>query len=399
MNKADDYEIALEMARKLCASNNDPDKWEKVLEDLAKAMSADSVQLTYVCTRNKKSIMSVEIGQPLAPLIRWAGINEISIRDAVPLSESIENYKAIDMHFAFLEKEWGSNYPLSRQGTGPEGVEHAFLCADRFPELNLMVVLALTRSDKTRPFSSEDIEFLALIKDMMHQSMYTFASFFIKQIHIQSMRAMIDRGRVGLIMIDSAGYSLVANDKADEVMQRGDTFDLNRNGYFHLHREDLDKELKQYLSRTRDSLSYNSAIDELYLRIEPKQKESGYLFVVCPVETTMYLPTTCDDTQKGLFLVQIIDLSDEWSLEPAALQKALDITAAEAEVLKCLSEGAQLREIADSKGRSYHTIRNHLQKVMNKTGLHRQADLMLLVHSVVSAGAAKSSEELKTDIA
>lgn len=399
MNKTDDYRIALDLARKLSAANNDPNKWKSIVEELVQIMSADAVQLTYICTRNKKSIMSVEAGSTLAPLTQWAGINEVSIRDAVPLSESLDNYSGINLHFAFLEKEWSATYPLMRQGTGPQEVEHAFLCGDRFPELNIMVILAVTRNDKSSPFTAEDIELLSLIKDILHQSMYFFANSFVKQLHIQSMRSMIDRGRVGLIMIDSAGHSLVTNEKADDVVQIGKAFKQSANGYLRLQDENLHQQLITYLDQSKGYMSQNSSVDELYLRLEPQQGEGGYLLVVCPVEATLFVPVTCDDTRQGLFLIQIIDLSDKWSLDPTALQRALDITAAEAEVLKCLSEGAQLREIADSKGRSYHTIRNHLQKVMNKTGLHRQADLMLLVHSVVSAGAAKSPEEIKTESA
>lgn len=70
---------------------------------------------------------------------------------------------------------------------------------------------------------------------------------------------------------------------------------------------------------------------------------------------------------------------------PAAdsLRDAFDLTRAEAQLLAAVVGGQDLPGYADSHGVSIETARTHLKRVLNKTGYHRQLDLVRALASDV----------------
>lgn len=78
-------------------------------------------------------------------------------------------------------------------------------------------------------------------------------------------------------------------------------------------------------------------------------------------------------------LVLIHD-SDRYAVPPKQrLCEAYGLTAAEAGVVQLLLRGAGMPEIATELRISVETARTHLRRVLGKTGVHRQSDLILLL--------------------
>jgi DNA-binding CsgD family transcriptional regulator len=67
----------------------------------------------------------------------------------------------------------------------------------------------------------------------------------------------------------------------------------------------------------------------------------------------------------------------EVSSQPGTLPD-LDLSARELEVLRCVSEGLTDREIADQLVISISTVRSHLERIRQKTGLRRRSELTRL---------------------
>ena len=66
----------------------------------------------------------------------------------------------------------------------------------------------------------------------------------------------------------------------------------------------------------------------------------------------------------------------------AALAAIYDLTPAETRVLELLVDGKAPTEIGIHLGISMNTVKTHLQRVYDKTGARRQADLIQLVGSL-----------------
>lgn len=68
--------------------------------------------------------------------------------------------------------------------------------------------------------------------------------------------------------------------------------------------------------------------------------------------------------------------------DAAVIQGLFDLTPAEARIARALGGGMTIGQIASSTGASAATVRNQVQAVFGKTGMHRQADLVGLLQGL-----------------
>jgi DNA-binding CsgD family transcriptional regulator len=80
-------------------------------------------------------------------------------------------------------------------------------------------------------------------------------------------------------------------------------------------------------------------------------------------------------------LLVMVDPERRPVLPHELLKSAFGLTAAEARLANRLSAGAALETIADELQISKGTVRNQLKSVFQKTGVHRQSDLVALLAS------------------
>ncbi len=78
-------------------------------------------------------------------------------------------------------------------------------------------------------------------------------------------------------------------------------------------------------------------------------------------------------------LVLVSDPEELPVLHEAALRELYGFTPSEARVASMLAHGEKIGAIATSLGVQRTTVRTHLQRVLEKTGTHRQADLVRLL--------------------
>jgi DNA-binding CsgD family transcriptional regulator len=103
----------------------------------------------------------------------------------------------------------------------------------------------------------------------------------------------------------------------------------------------------------------------------------------------------------GLFLngpaaaiVVIVDHERETHLPPACLRELFDLTPAEAEVALLVLRGQGLQFVADELRVTLSTVRVHLQRVFEKTGTRRQAELVRLLAEVEACHVPRRSDDL-----
>lgn len=86
-------------------------------------------------------------------------------------------------------------------------------------------------------------------------------------------------------------------------------------------------------------------------------------------------------------LLIITSAEEDAAIDPKILEGLFDLTAAEAAVARELSKGKTLRDIASIRGVAMDTVRGQLKVIFEKTGMHRQVDLVRLL-SGMKAGSA-----------
>ncbi len=86
-------------------------------------------------------------------------------------------------------------------------------------------------------------------------------------------------------------------------------------------------------------------------------------------------------------IVCITDLAVAAQISAPDLQRLFGVTAAEARVALAVANAASAREIAETLGLSFHTVRHHIQSLIDKTGVKSKAELTALL-SRAAAGLA-----------
>ena|SRR5262245_7868405 len=86
------------------------------------------------------------------------------------------------------------------------------------------------------------------------------------------------------------------------------------------------------------------------------------------------------------------------------LETSFGLSPAEARLVALLFAGASLRASAEALGIKYETVRTYLKSAFQKTGTHRQAELVLRVFHAMSdpnppaVPAAIAAQELRTTV-
>ena len=118
------------------------------------------------------------------------------------------------------------------------------------------------------------------------------------------------------------------------------------------------------------------------------EETSGDHYVVSPVP----VPHQPEDLGFGSFsffdgtLVMLVvhDMSTNLHLDPYTLSETFSLTRTEAELAVAMLEGETIADYAKRKVVSRYTVRNQLSSVMQKTGTHRQADLVRLLTRIAT---------------
>ena len=93
--------------------------------------------------------------------------------------------------------------------------------------------------------------------------------------------------------------------------------------------------------------------------------------------------TAHDIFANSLALLVLTDLAAKRAPEAALLRSLFDLTPAEARIAAGLAQGQSLEEIAASGGVSSETVRKQVQRVFEKTGCNRQAEVAALLANVI----------------
>ncbi|BBX15751.1 helix-turn-helix transcriptional regulator [Mycolicibacterium duvalii] len=86
-----------------------------------------------------------------------------------------------------------------------------------------------------------------------------------------------------------------------------------------------------------------------------------------------------EQPRRPMALVLIVDPEDKPVPPAVLLRKLYGLTRAEAEIAIRVTDGAHLKDISQELSISLPTVRTHLQHAFDKTGTHRQADLVHLL--------------------
>lgn len=188
--------------------------------------------------------------------------------------------------------------------------------------------------------------------------------------------AVLERMRQPLVVLDANRRIVFANASGRELLHRADLL-LDQGGYAICRDNSSDLELMYALRELlgTGSTAPKLASGEIERRGLRLHKANGR-----PVAATLL--ALKPDRVLGAFgavplaMLAVYEPGADARLDPFLLQTTFDLTPAEARVAASLVSGLTVKRIAQELQVSPSTIRTHLNNILQKTGTHRQAELV-----------------------
>ena len=196
-----------------------------------------------------------------------------------------------------------------------------------------------------------------------------------------SISDLVEHVNLAVIHLDRYGHVVSANERAQELLRKGDGLTC-RDGALHAGIGEEDDTLQRVLARALPGhgatgeggsvlLSREHSVTRLVLHVTP-------------------LPSGGVHESEGRLsaLVLLVDPDARSRLDPDRLRELVGLTPAEAQIASMLVEGKTMREIARVTGRSPVTVKWHVQHLFNRVGVRRQTDLVRVLLSLGDVAGA-----------
>jgi DNA-binding CsgD family transcriptional regulator len=195
----------------------------------------------------------------------------------------------------------------------------------------------------------------------------------------RSLRAAMDCAPIGMMMLGADGRVMFANDEARQLMAAHEGIARGCNGRLlfdsPISKDQFEEKLGQLTSSTFDAQSASLLIWRSVAGAPPVQ-----ILHLCALPPGM---GAVPRARLVAFLCPVTR-ADFGPLEMRMIQMVLDLTPAEARVVVELRRTCNLEAVAVALGVAPSTVRTHLKHVFEKTGIHKQAELLASVARIVA---------------
>ena len=194
-----------------------------------------------------------------------------------------------------------------------------------------------------------------------------------------AVTALLDNGRIGVVLLDGRGRILALNDRAGGILQHGDGLS-DRDGVLRAGAPADQSRLERLVAGALPASGGVALSGETVLG-----RASGlppYAVHVKPVAA----PEADYGARQAAVLVLIVEPGTRRRVDRGVVAAILGLTPGESRVAAGLAEGRSVREMAQAAGVTERAIYGHLQQIYQKQGISRQADLVRLVLSIADFG-------------
>lgn len=238
-----------------------------------------------------------------------------------------------------------------------------------------MDILSVFHRVKEDDFDSRSVRIFEILIEHVAQALNVERALEGARVCSRELGAVLDSVPKAILLLNRSGAVIYANAAADRLLSAADGLSVS------------DRRLEATSPGARKSLD-RLLRDAVVVPFPTRHKRrvtkvprisGGHPYVVraAPIETTPDIADTNDLPNSPHLLVTISDPEAQHSAPAAGeLQVIYGLTPAEANLAVELSRGATLARVAERQGIAVSTVRKYLRSVFDKTGTHRQAELV-----------------------
>jgi len=242
-------------------------------------------------------------------------------------------------------------------------------------EDNIISGLVLARPKSGGNYTDDEAQALRLLFPHLQRAFRIGQMLAQLQLERELLRQTLDRLPHGAVVVNASGHTLYCNQTAEQMFASRDGLYLDRTHRLYTTRAAEENQLCRLInsaSRRDPKLALDCGG---VLTVERPSQRRAYSLLIAPLQLEIsYL-----NFQQPAALIFITD--PEQRMEPVekVLQRLYDLTPAEARLTAVLVQGKSLVEAAAELNVSQNTAKTHLKHIFEKTGVHRQSELVQLL--------------------
>ncbi|MCW8832274.1 MAG: hypothetical protein OQK09_10880 [Colwellia sp.] len=284
------------------------------------------------------------------------------LRSGVMFTEQVFNARHQDENFY-------RNTTFNNEWMNPQGFSHAaggMLIADGTNTLNF----SLIRSSKQGLYSQQELKVLEALSKHICKAVQLSKVFERTNYRMRNAEHILANMGYGILIIDNEQNVLESNQCALSSIEKNPILTIK-------HRKLVSRNIgfnKQLKSELKQTMVNSMLKKEIPLRLNLPQYEN-LLLILMPV-----MPEMQSQFDRPVALLIIKECVADTPLNMNYLQQSYHLSPCEARLTKYLVEGLELKRAAYEMGVSYETARWYLKSIFEKTGTHRQIDLILKIN-------------------
>ena len=243
--------------------------------------------------------------------------------------------------------------------------------------------VAVCRPPKARDFAPAELRALQLVMPHFAAAQRLRQKLAASELLVAESRSVLEALDSGVILVDGDCRPHFVNRRAAEIARRHGGLRLSSArmaaalpAETNLLRQ-LVAAMSAIVARPAEAASPRSAAAaSARLCLSDPEGGAPLVLTVAPVTAIDPADGRCGPARAVIFLAAP---DAARSVDELALIAAFGLTAREAEVAARVASGATIGGLAEAWGISANTVRGYLKAVFDKTGTHRQADLVRLV--------------------
>ena len=230
-----------------------------------------------------------------------------------------------------------------------------------------------TREDGRR-IDAEDMALLDTLVPHLSRAYEIYRELAQARQETHALKKAIDRLPTGVLLLDGDGNVVLTNASADDMLALDDGFRLQRDQPW-LTDERRNRTLRAAIEESLDHVpGQGTPVGNVMIVPRPSGRRS-YSIMVSPLLAGAH-GSTKDEAKSILF---IADPEIGQVGATSVLESLYDLTHAEADLVRLVSEGHSLLQVATERGVTMNTVRSQLKQVFSKTDTSRQGELVHLV--------------------
>lgn len=275
-----------------------------------------------------------------------------------------------------MSREQFQQTEIFRQVMGP-GQLHYMLAQEVYRDNNICVRLSVDRKPEQGPFADADKKLLADLAPHLIRAIRMRLKLQDQEGRIRLFEESLSNMGIGVISLNARGEILDGNERAQKLLQSNARLQV-RNRRLCLN----DCRNRRFRNVLEDALDDNEdSNNPISIRIESTDGDNDLQLVVKPMR--LQNVGAIAGTAAQVFINSVGGQRCEF--DPARFQEMFAFTAREARLAVLIAEGCSLNEASERLNVSINTVKTHLRGIYDKLGVRRQARVVTILNSTMTA--------------